>query len=294
MGEAVGHKSAASAEAVRVGALSTVMGAEVVGLDLSRPLPPDQRALVEDAFNKYMVLCFRDQDLTMDELVAFSKSWGPLTEHTMPGQLRDGITEINIATNAGADGKPTGKHPDLTAMRWHTDRSWRRDPALATILYGVQVPSEGGETLFVNCANAYDGLPKETKQRIDSMFAIHSVEYSRRTAPEGPAATEYELKNHPPTPHPLARIHPATGRRALYIGCHAWKVDGFPESEGRQMLDELLEFATQDKYVYAHKWRTHDLLMWDNRCTMHAATPYDTAKELRTMYRTVVAGGPTH
>ena len=126
------------------------------------------------------------------------------------------------------------------------------------------------------------------------MFAIHSVEYSRKTAPEGPAATEYELRNHPPVAHPLARTHPATGRRSLYIGCHAWKVEGLAEDEGRRLLDELLEFATQPPYVYAHKWRRHDLLMWDNRCTLHAATPYDTAKELRTMYRTVVSGGPTH
>ena len=140
-------------------------------------------------------------------------------------------------------------------MRWHTDRSWRRDPALATILYGVEVPSTGGDTLFVNCAKAYEGLPAEMKQRIDSLFAVHSVEYSRRTAPEGPAATEYELRNHPPTPHPLARRHPVTGRPAIYIGCHAWKIDGMPEIEGRRLLDELLDFATQDAYVYAHKWR---------------------------------------
>src|SRR5262249_4571699 len=130
---------------VEINPLSDVMGAEVVGLDVAKPLPASARARVEEAFNAYKVLCFRDQDLTMDELVAFSKTWGPLTEHTMPGQLRDGISEINIATNKGPDGKPNGKHPDLTAMRWHTDRSWRRDPALATILYGVEVPSVGGD-----------------------------------------------------------------------------------------------------------------------------------------------------
>jgi taurine dioxygenase len=279
---------------VRIAPLSDVMAAAVEGLDLAQPMSRQDRELVESAFNQYKVLCFRDQDLTMDELVAFSKTWGPLTEHTMPGQLRDGITEVNIATNKGPDGKPSGKHPDLTAMRWHTDRSWRRDPALATILYGVEVPSVGGDTLFVNCTKAYDGLPHEMKTRIDPLFAIHSVEYSRKTAPEGPAATEYELRNHPPIAHPLARTHPATGKRSLYIGCHAWKIDGLAEEEGRRLLDELLEFATQPPYVYAHKWRRHDLLMWDNRCTLHAATPYDTTRELRTMYRTVVSGGPTH
>jgi len=294
MSHAAGRPDTADTGRVRVYPLSDIMGAEIIGLDLARPLSDRDRALVDETFNRAMVLCFRDQELTMDELVAFSRTWGPLTEHTMPGQLRDGITEINIATNKGPDGKPNGKHPDLTAMRWHTDRSWRRDPALATILYGVDVPSKGGDTLFVNCALAYAGLPAEKRRLLDDMFAIHSVEYSRRTAPEGPAATEYELLNHPPTPHPVARVHPVTGRRSLYIGCHAWKIQGLPESEGRGLLDELLEFATQDAYVYAHKWRRHDLLMWDNRCTMHAATPYDTKNELRTMYRTVVSGGPTH
>ena len=279
---------------VRINPLSDVMAAAVEGLDLAQPMSRHDRELVERGFNQYKVLCFRDQDLTMDELVAFSKTWGPLTEHTMPGQLRDGITEVNIATNKGPDGKPSGKHPDLTAMRWHTDRSWRRDPALATILYGVEVPSVGGDTLFVNCTKAYDALPHDMKTRIDPLFAVHSVEYSRKTAPEGPAATEYELRNHPPIAHPLARTHPATGKRSLYIGCHAWKIEGLEEEEGRRLLDELLEFATQPPYVYAHKWRLHDLLMWDNRCTLHAATPYDTSRELRTMYRTVVSGGPTH
>jgi taurine dioxygenase len=269
------------------------MGAEIIGLDVSKPLSPDARREVEDAFNEHKVLCFRDQNLSMDELVAFSKTWGPLTEHTMPGQLRDGITEINIASNVGPDGKPSGKHPDLTAMRWHTDRSWRVDPALATILYGVEVPNVGGDTLFANCTMAYDGLPEDLKRRVDAMNAIHSVEYSRKTG-DGPAATEYELRNHPPTPHPLARKHPVTGRKALYCGCHAWMIEGLSEEEGRRLLDQLNAFATQDAYVYRHKWRRHDLLMWDNRCTMHAATPYDTSRELRTMYRTVVAGGPTH
>jgi taurine dioxygenase len=293
MNPGVGLNHAADARQVIVHPLSPIMGAEIIGVDLSQPLSSADRARVEDAFNRYMVLCFRDQQLSMDELVAFSKVWGPLTEHTMPGQLRDGITEINIATNATADGRPSGKHPDLTAMRWHTDRSWRVDPALATILYGVEVPSVGGDTLFANCAMAYDGLPADLKRRVDDMFAIHSVEYSRKTG-NGPAATEYELRNHPPVAHPLARKHPVTGRRSLYCGCHAWKIEGLPEDEGRRLLDYLLDFATQDAYRYRHKWRRHDLLMWDNRCTLHAATPYDTSGELRTMYRTVVAGGATH
>lgn len=272
--------------------IDPVMGAEVTGLDASRPLSTDAKSRLEDAFNEYKLLCFRDQMLTADSLVAFTRNWGVPGEHTMPGQLRGDVTDVNIASNADANGKPTGIHPDPTAMRWHTDRSWRRDPVTATLLYGVEVPSEGGDTLFCDTAKAYDALPEDVKHRIDPMKVIHSVEYSRLTG-GGPKATEYELKIAPPQAHPLARIHPVTGKRAIYAGCHAWKIEGMPFDEGRRLLDELTEFATQSAFVYRHRWRRRDLLMWDNRCTFHMATPYDTGKELRTMYRTVVAGVPT-
>jgi len=272
--------------------LDPVMGAEVIGLDVSRRLSRDDFARLEDAFNEHKLLCFRNQVLTTDSLVAFTQNWGVSGEHTMPGQLRDGTIDVNIASNADAQGKPNGRHPDPTAMRWHTDRSWRPDPVTATLLYGVEIPSEGGDTLFCNTAKAYEALPEDLKHRIDSMKVIHSVEYSRMTG-GGPLATESELKIAPPQAHPLARTHPVTGKRAIYTGCHAWKIEGMPEQEGRELLDYLMSFATQDRFVYRHRWRRHDLLMWDNRCTFHSATPYDTRKELRTMYRTVVAGEPT-
>jgi alpha-ketoglutarate-dependent taurine dioxygenase len=271
--------------------LDPVMGAEVTGVDVSRPLSREAKHRLEDAFNEYKLLCFRQQVLTTDSLVAFTRNWGEPGEHTMPGQLREGVTDVNIASNADAEGKPNGKHPDPTAMRWHTDRSWRPDPVTATLLYGVEVPGEGGDTLFCNTAKAYEALPQDMKRRIDSMRVIHSVEFSRLTG-GGPKATEYELKIAPPQAHPLARTHPVTGKRAIYTGCHAWKIEGLPDDEGRELLDYLTNFATQSQFVYRHKWRKHDLLMWDNRCTFHAATPYDTSKELRTMYRTVVAGCP--
>jgi alpha-ketoglutarate-dependent taurine dioxygenase len=273
--------------------LSRVMGAEVTGLDLSQPLSRDVFATLEELFAEYKLLCFRDQTLTCDQQVAFTERWGPPLEHTMAGHVQGGPRDfVQIASNAAPDGKPNGKHPDVTAMRWHTDRSWRSEPALATLLYGVEVPKVGGDTLFCNTTMAYEALPDETRRRVDTMKVIHSVEYSRRTA-DGPPATEYELRIGPPTPHPLARKHPLTGRRAIFLGCHAWKIDGMSEEEGRALIDELMAFATQDRFVYRHPWRQHDFVMWDNRCTFHAATPYDTFKELRTMHRTVVQGGPT-
>jgi alpha-ketoglutarate-dependent taurine dioxygenase len=280
-------------EAMTVRPLGPVMGAEIIGLDLSQPISPGTFAKLEDLFIEYKVLCFRDQDLSIDEQVAFTERWGPPLEHTMASHVRDGVRkEVQIASNATPEGKPNGKHPDVTAMRWHTDRSWRPEPALATLLYGAEVPAIGGDTLFCNTTKAYEALPAAMRKRIDDMTVIHSVEYSRRTA-DGPLATAYELSIGPPTPHPVARKHPVSGKRAIFLGCHAWKMDGMPEAEGRALIDEIMAFTTQEAFVYRHKWRRHDFVMWDNRCTMHAATPYDTTKELRTMYRTVVQGGPT-
>ena len=287
------HREDGRAAGVDFRPLGNVMGAEILGVDLARPLPPGVFAKLEELFLEYKVLCFRDQSLTIDQQVAFTELWGPPLEHTMAGHVQGGPQNfVQIASNATPEGKPNGKHPDATAMRWHTDRSWRPEPALATLLYGVDVPSAGGDTLFCNTAMAYEALSEGVKRRIDAMRVIHSVEYSRRAA-DGPPATEYELRIGPPTPHPLARKHPITGQRAIFLGCHAWKIDGMSEEKGRALIDELMAFATQDRFVYRHSWRRHDFVMWDNRCTFHAATPYDTFKEVRTMHRTVVQGGPT-
>ena len=273
--------------------LGPVMGAEITGLDLSQPLPKEAVKRLEDLFLEYKLLCFRDQALDIDQQIAFTELWGRPLEHTMANHVRGGPRNlVQISANVGPDGKANGKHPDVTAMRWHTDRSWRPEPALATLLYGVEVPDIGGDTLFCNTSKAYEALPDDMRRRIDTMKVIHSVEYSRRTA-DGPPATAYELSIGAPTPHPVARTHPGTGRRALFLGCHAWKMDGMPEEEGRKLIDELMAFATQPQFVYRHKWRPHDLVMWDNRCTFHAATPYDTAKDVRITHRTVVQGGPT-
>ncbi len=272
--------------------LSPVMAAEIVGADLSGPIPDAEFVVYRDALAQHKVLVFRDQHLDKDQLIAFTRMWGSLGEHIMPGQTRAGVPEVNVMSNAGPDGKPNGKHPDPTAKRWHTDRSYMRKPAMASLLYGTDVPEVGGDTLFANATMAYDNLDPAMRAKIDTLNAVHSVEYSRRTGGVA-AATPEELAKAPNVKHPLARPHPVTGRKAIYCGCHAWKIDGWSEADSRPLLDELLEYATQERFIYRHKWRKNDLLMWDNRCTFHAATDYDTAKELRVMYRTVIEGEAT-
>jgi taurine dioxygenase len=284
--------TAPGAATIAINPLGPVMGAEIVGADVSRPPSDADLARYRDALHRYKVIVFRDQDLTKEQLLAFSRRWGPLGEHIMPGAASEDYEEINVMSNATKDGKPSGKHPDPTAKRWHTDRSYMPRPAMATVLYGLEVPEVGGDTLFANATLAYEALPDDVRDRIDRLNAIHSVEHSRR---DGGVmlATEYELKKAPPIRHPLARPHPVTGAKAIYCGCHAWKVEGMSEQEGRKLLDYLIGFAVQDRFVYRHKWQRHDLVMWDNRCTFHAATDYDTAKYLRIMYRTVIEGEPT-
>lgn len=282
----------ASSAEVQIRPVHPVMGAEIVGANLARRIGDAELERYRDALHTYKVLVFRDQDITKEQLLEFSKRWGPLAEHIMPGAASEDYEQINVLSNADKDGKPSGKHPDPTAKRWHTDRSYMPKPALATLLYGVEVPRVGGDTLFANAAMAYDSLPQDVRRQIDRLNAIHSVEHSRRDG--GVAlATDYELKRAPPIRHPLARVHPATGKKSVYCGCHAWKVEGLHDADGRKLLDYLIDFAVQPRFVYRHKWRKHDFVMWDNRCTFHAATDFDTAKELRIMYRTVVEGDAT-
>jgi alpha-ketoglutarate-dependent taurine dioxygenase len=157
------------------------------------------------------------------------------------------------------------------------------------LFYAVTVPNSGGDTLFADTATAYKALPAAMKARIDQLWALHWVGYSRDARNGGLGAVGADvLEQAPPVRHPLARAHDVTGEKAIYCGCHAWRVEGMNEVKGRAMLDNLVAHATQDQFVYRHKWRSNDLVIWDNRCTLHAGTAFDGGKELRLMYRTIV------
>ncbi|QRF63299.1 TauD/TfdA family dioxygenase [Variovorax paradoxus] len=285
-------RTAPHSDDFQIEALSPVMGASIRGLDVSIPLSEKIVERLKQLLLDYKVLCFREQHLSLDAQLAFTRCWGTPLEHTMADQLAGVRNHVQIATNVGPDGKPNGKNPVATAMRWHTDRSWRPDPALATLLYGVETPRTGGETRFCNTSKAYEALSPAMKLLIDGLRVVHSVAYSRRAA-GGPEATKYELHIGQPTPHPLVRRHPETGEKAIFLGSHAWMIEGMSEEDSRTIIDELMAFTTQDAFVYQHPWRRHDLVIWDNRCTLHAATPYDTAREVRITHRTVVQGEPT-
>ncbi len=279
--------------ALRVMPLSELMGGEIVGFDCR--LPPDAatRAAVLEALYRYQILVFRDQDLTPDQQIAFSEAFGPLEMHV--NQENSGYERPNfhVVTNLDEDGEimdepPPGKTFNGTRT-WHTDKSYMPCPSMATFLFGVEVAKEGGETLFASLTAAYDALEDATKRRLSGLRCVHSWEQSMRNSGSR-AATEEEREMSPPVTHPLIRTHPGNGRKSLYIGMHASHIAGTDEAAGRAELFQLLDFATQDRFVFAHKWRKGDLVVWDNPSLVHKSAPFDRQAERRHLHRTVVRG----
>jgi len=273
------------APAFTVQPLSPVLGAAVTGLDLRQPLDDQTKRAVYEAFVRYHVLCFRDQHLSPDEQVAFTGQFGTLERH-MARNRGPVHPLVNIVSNLGADGKPTGK---VGSTGWHSDKSFRPEPSLATILHAQIMPPDGGETCFANMIVAYDALPDAKKAEIDRVRIVHSWEQSR--ARLGLRATPEEIADAPPLTHPLVRTMPETGEKALFMGEHASHIEGRPMAEGRALLDELTAHAVEERFVYRHKWRAGDMLMWDNRCLLHRANSnFDAARFPRVLHRTCLRG----
>jgi alpha-ketoglutarate-dependent 2,4-dichlorophenoxyacetate dioxygenase len=278
----------ASAEVVPVFAiepLSPVLGAAVLGLDLRQPLSDRAKRDVYGAFVRYHVLCFRDQHLDADQQIAFSQNFGPLERH-MARNRGTGNPLVHIVSNLGADGKPSGK---VGSTGWHSDKSFRPEPSLATILHAQIMPPNGGDTCFADMIAAYEALADSEKAELDLIRVVHSWELSR--ARLGLVATPEEIADAPPLVHPLVRTIPETGRKALFMGEHASHFDGRPFDEGRARLEALTEHAVQERFVYRHHWREGDMLMWDNRCLLHRAdTNFDAAQYPRVLHRTCLRG----
>ncbi len=276
---------ALDAPSLAIEPMSPVLGAAVTDLDLRQPLNDHTKRAVYDAFVRYHVLCFRDQHLDPEQQIAFSRQFGTLERH-MARNRGPGNPLVHIVSNLGADGKPSGK---LGSTRWHSDKSFRPEPALATILHAQIMPPEGGETCFADMVAAYDALPAATQAEFDTLRVVHSWELSR--ARLGLTATAEEIADAPPLVHPLVRTIPETGRKALFMGEHASHIEGRDMAEGRALLDALTEHAIGERFVYRHKWRTGDMLMWDNRCLLHRANSnFDAARFPRVLHRTCLRG----
>ncbi len=273
--------------------------ARLTGLDLSKPLDSGDFDQVRDAFNRYAVVVFPEQTLTDDQQIAFSERFGPLEVSLRKDRPRR-VDNPRISDISNVDEKNRVFDPDderaiynAGNRLWHSDSSFKRVPAMASLLSGREVPPEGGETEYADLRGAWDALPADGQRGLESLVAEHSFVYSRGLIGYD-QFTDAERAAVPPVPQAVVRTHPATGRKALYLGSHASHVMGRPVEEGRALLRELLDFATQPQFVYRHVWRRHDLVMWDNRCALHRGRPWDERRYRRVMHRTTVAGaGPT-
>lgn len=281
--------SPSTADSFQVRPLSDVMAAEVIGIDLVKPLSPETHEAIHAAFLTHQILVFRDQKLTKDQQVAFTEQFGTLERHALTNITPGSHPLVHMVTNLGPDGQPTGV---VKSDKWHSDKSFREAPSMATVLHAVTLPPDGGDTCFANMYRAYEALPDTEKAALDGVKVIHSWPDSRENV--GRKMSQAEIDDAPPQAHPLARPHPETGRKALFLGMHAAFLDNMDRAAGLAKIEALETHATQEQFIYRHNWRAGDLLMWDNRCLMHRADPnFDAALHPRVMHRTCLRGTPT-
>ncbi len=274
--------------------VSASLGAEMTGIDLSETLTGNVFGVIESAFLEHKVLVFPDQVMTPEQHVAFSRRFGDLETHVLTNNLIDGIPEVYIISNLTDEGGEYVGRP-RAGMYWHTDLSYQEIPSLGSIMYAHEIPDVGGDTMFANLEKAYDGLSDLMKQMIADLRVEHDFTWGyrnhvQRIAGFAEIAAEH-LAARPPVVHPLVRTHPATGRKSLYVspGFGARIVD-MSHDESVALLGFLNRHASRPEYVYRHRWSVHDVVMWDNRCTMHHAIDDYPATERRHMHRTTVTG----
>ena len=277
--------------------LTENIGAEIDGVDLTKPLADGVFDQIRDAFDEYSVLVFHEQAFDDDTQIAFSQNFGSLEtmRKTKPGG-GGYISDISNIDPATKQMYPTGHWRLLYNTgneMWHTDSSFKSVPALASMLSGRIVPPEGAGTEFASQRAAYASLTNAERQRLDGLVAVHSFEYSRSLVDKDLLDPAMRAE-HPPIQHSLVRTNPKTGEKSFYSGSHASHIEGWPVDEGRALLRELVEIATQPQFTYLHKWSANDFVIWDNRCVLHRGRPWEVTKYPRVMHRTTVVGvGPT-
>ena len=272
------------------------LGAEIRGVDLRRPMDEATRAAVYDAWMKHLVVVFPDQKITDQEHVAFTRHFGePEIFHQTSLHLRsDRVREIFLVSNVDENGrllKPSdsGQKQLSSARQWHTDSSYRPMPSMGSLLHGIEISRTGGITQFINMYMVHDELPERLKKQVEGRKARHDFGMLHRLV-GNPPPSKSEQAAMPPVWHPMVRRHPVTGRKSLFVSSiYNDQIEGLDERAAHRLIEELSEFAAQPKYMYRHEWAPHDVLMWDNRCTVHAVTPHDPA-ERRVMHRTTIVG----
>ncbi len=256
--------------------LSPPGGVRLAGFDLAQPLSAAQKDAIGAAFLAHHIVVFAGQSLTREQQFAFAANFGEVAAH---GEHRPGAKRYAVAhvlSNLDENGNPAFRTSRAANYHWHTDKPYLAAPPMLTMLHAVELPPAGGDTEFANMALAYEALPAATRQRLTGLRVVFRPAFDA---------------SQPAVDHPLVRTHPDTGRKSLYLGNHATHVLGLREVEGKALLAELLQHATQRRFVYTHRWRIGDLVMWDNRCLLHRAVAnYQADRFRRIMHRSVVRG----
>src|SRR5919197_4974053 len=287
--------------ALTIRPLHPIIAGEVSGVDLRQPLTREEAAAIEEGMNQYAVLVFHDQDITDEQQIAFSRNFGEIEPSvggtvTKDHERRLGYDLADIS-NRDKENKVFARDDrrrlfNLGNMLWHSDSSFRAVPAKFSLLSARAIPASGGNTEFAYMRAAYDALDDATKAEIADLICEHSLMYSRGLLGFGPFSPE-EQKMFAPVRQRLVRTHPSTRRKSLFLASHAGAIVGWPVPEARIFLRDLIEHATQRQFVYAHRWSVGDLVMWDNRRTMHRGRPFPPAEPRDVRRTTVVGDGPT-
>jgi taurine dioxygenase len=279
---------------IKLRRLSHALGAEVCDVDVAKPMSEQRFGEIYRSFLDHNILLFRNQDISREQHIEFSRRFGELDRHdALPRDRHPNYPEILMVSN---ERKPDGRPSDTqyTGRQWHSDMSFTTAPSLGSLLRSFAVPEVGGDTLFANMYMAYDTLSEGMKKLIADLHGIH-LSGTRKIADSatGIARAEEQKRINPPVAQPVVRVHPETGRKALYIGEKVKRFDGMTEEESKPLIEYLVRHATRPEFLYRHQWRQHDIVAWDNRCTMHQALGDFDETQLRHMERTTVLGTPS-
>ncbi|MCW5604067.1 MAG: TauD/TfdA family dioxygenase [Burkholderiales bacterium] len=280
--------------ALKLRRLSNALGAEVCDIDVSKPMSEAAFGEIYQAFLDHGILLLRNQDITREQHIEFSRRFGELDRHdALPRDRHPDHPELLLVTNRpNPDGTPSDSR--YTGRQWHSDMSFTTVPSLGSLLRCYNLPEVGGDTLFANMTMAYDTLSDGMKKLIADLHGIH-MSGTRKISNEasGVARAAEQRRINPPVAQPVVRVHPETGRKALYLGEKVKRFDSMTEEESRPLIDYLNRHATRPEFVYRHQWRENDILIWDNRCTMHQALGDFDETQLRHLERTTVLGTPS-
>jgi taurine dioxygenase len=268
--------------------LNGPFGAEMTGVDVA-DCAEDVFRFVEDAFQRHGTMVIRGQRLDAAQLHRFAARFGPLEAHTLRQYTLPGDPFVYVLSNIEENGRPIGVHNE--GIGWHTDLTYKQRPPMSTMLYGVVCPPEGADTLIADTCAAYEALPEAERARLADIKVLHSFQILHDSRVGRAPLTPEQKAATPDVWHPLVRRHPHDGRKALYLGTGTIKaIAGMTVEEARALVFGLVDFATQERFVYRHKWRVGDVLMWDNRCTLHTGTLFDDTRYKRLIHRLMIQG----